>query len=507
MNSKNIILTIFLSLIAFTSKAAQDSLQIEIDAPQLANKEIILCNYFNGANYKQNAITLSKKGTGYFQQNKALPQGLYLVYVDSTRFFDLILGDDQIFKLKIDTTNFVQNNRIEGSIQSEAFFEYARFISAKQRERRDVIEEIKVVRTQIQEDNAKNEPKEADDTTYIETQNEKELKLLIAQIDSANQSVIAFQKSFHDQYKEQWVGKFIKGLDPIETGPFPQPKTQEEAMQEFQYQKFHYFDNTDLSDRRFWYTNYFPPKILSYIQENVEMDPDSMAAAASRIVEKSRGDSITYRMTLSKLTNFATQSNIMGMENIWAKLAEDYYLSGLAPNNMDSTFMANIRSEYKKIRYNRIGMQAHNMSLEDTIGNKVNLYDIAAKYTLIYFFEPSCGHCKKTTPILHDKLYAKFKDRGFEVACITNILDRDEWMRFIHTHKLDQWHNLWDPKRVSYYWQFYDTSATPSIYLIDENKKIIAKKLDVENLDQILEALLPDTAQDKDITSESSSLE
>ena len=57
---------------------------------------------------------------------------------------------------------------------------------------------------------------------------------------------------------------------------------------------------------------------------------------------------------------------------------------------------------------------------------------------------------------------------------------------YIEKNKLQDWTNAWDPDRESYYWTFYDTSTTPGVYLLDKDKKIIAKKIDAESLDRIL---------------------
>ncbi|MCQ2207733.1 MAG: hypothetical protein MJZ02_05890, partial [Paludibacteraceae bacterium] len=55
-------------------------------------------------------------------------------------------------------------------------------------------------------------------------------------------------------------------------------------------------------------------------------------------------------------------------------------------------------------------------------------------------------------------------------------------------HKLQDWVNVWDPDRESYFWEFYDASVTPGIYLIESKTgKIIAKKIDMPTLGMILE--------------------
>ncbi|MDR3061792.1 MAG: AhpC/TSA family protein [Dysgonamonadaceae bacterium] len=466
MRSKFFIILLF--LVGWSAEAFCDSLKITINAPQLKNSEVALCSYFNGKVYKKDSLQLSDQGAGTFVQAQKLDQGLYMIYVDSTKYFDVLLSDDQVLQIEIDTTDFIGKNKVSGAPQSVAFAGYVRFLSGKQKERMKLFEQGKALQAE-----------------------NKDFSGVSEKLEHLNKEVQAFQDDFFARHQDQWVTIFFKGLELVSTGPYPSPKTQDEAKKEFYYQKDHYFDNIDLLDKRFWFTNYFPQKIESYIREQVESVPDSLANAASRLVAKTMKDTTCYQLMLSKLTNYALQSNIMGMENVWAKLAEDYYLKGLA-GWADSAFLSDIRSEYDKVRYNRIGMQAKDLPLQDSLNRKVQLYNIGRKYTLLVFFEPSCGHCKKEIPLFHDKLYEKYASKGLDVACVYLLTDKKEWLDFVNEHHLHgtHWHNLWDPNRTSYYWKFYNTATTPSIYLLDENKKIIAKRLNDASLDQLLDDLL-----------------
>jgi hypothetical protein len=67
------------------------------------------------------------------------------------------------------------------------------------------------------------------------------------------------------------------------------------------------------------------------------------------------------------------------------------------------------------------------------------------------------------------------------------MTDKKEWTDFLTEDKLYDWVNAWDPTRDSHYWEFYDTSVTPGVYLLDKDKKIIAKKIDAKSLDKILD--------------------
>jgi len=66
---------------------------------------------------------------------------------------------------------------------------------------------------------------------------------------------------------------------------------------------------------------------------------------------------------------------------------------------------------------------------------------------------------------------------------------QQQWLDFIKANHLQDWINAWDPDKSTDYRRLYDVYMTPVVYLLDEHKKIIAKKLDVKQLDTFLKHL------------------
>ena len=83
------------------------------------------------------------------------------------------------------------------------------------------------------------------------------------------------------------------------------------------------------------------------------------------------------------------------------------------------------------------------------------------------------------------KKYAN--DPRIKVVAVYMLEDKKEWIDFINEHDLSAMVNVWDPNRESYYWYYYNTSTTPTVYVMDENHKIFAKKIDVDTLYLIAE--------------------
>ena len=111
---------------------------------------------------------------------------------------------------------------------------------------------------------------------------------------------------------------------------------------------------------------------------------------------------------------------------------------------------------------------------------------------------------------MHD-LYLKYKDYGFKVFAVGTEYENVEWKKYIKTHNLT-WINVSDspenPNNIKDYplnfRNNYDVFSTPKIYLLDKDKKIVAKRIEDEQLDDYLKRVLDipadktdDLAEDK----------
>jgi predicted nucleotidyltransferase len=69
--------------------------------------------------------------------------------------------------------------------------------------------------------------------------------------------------------------------------------------------------------------------------------------------------------------------------------------------------------------------------------------------------------------------------------------DEDEkWKKFINEHHLGEgWIHVHDPKHTSNFRAFYDVYSTPTVYLLDDKKRIAGKRIDPKNVLGLIEWL------------------
>jgi len=191
------------------------------------------------------------------------------------------------------------------------------------------------------------------------------------------------------------------------------------------------------------------------------------------------------------------------MESVFIHMGLKYYTPELA-YWVDSAQIVKIRERALAQEPLQIGKKAVNLTLLDTAGVWRDFYNLKTNFTVLVFWDPECGHCKKELPKLA-AYYETIKKKSVSVFAVSSNHD-DAWKKFIKDNKLD-FINVAVPKEVytdqnkvnEYvlggktdvkslnYHLTYDIFTTPQIYLLDKNKTIVGKKLDTDLLKQVLE--------------------
>ena len=188
----------------------------------------------------------------------------------------------------------------------------------------------------------------------------------------------------------------------------------------------------------------------------------------------------------------------MGQDAVFVHLFEKYINTGKA-----EFFTAQYKEFMTKRAYslmaNLIGHPASDMVMVDTAGRPSSIYKLPAEFTVICFWDPTCSHCKEVTPKLDSIFKAKWKDQGVQIYGVKVDGPKEDWLKFIHEHHLDGWTHVYQlPSQQEAeiaagrpgYKQLYDVYQTPVLYLLDKDKRIIAKKLTYLQIDEVIDLKL-----------------
>jgi peroxiredoxin len=201
-------------------------------------------------------------------------------------------------------------------------------------------------------------------------------------------------------------------------------------------------------------------------------------------------DGEAFRVYLIHFLNYYAKSNIVGFDAVYVHLADNYYSTGLATWT-DEELLAKIMKNAETLRPLLLGKTAPDLLLYDRENKPVRLHSIDAPYTVVLFWDPDCGHCKKSMPAVHD-FYHAYHDRGVEVLAVCTSLGAkaEKCWETVEERDMDHWINVYDPYLRSRFKQIYDIRTTPQVYVLDRDKKILMKKIAPEKLPEIFDHFL-----------------
>ena len=187
--------------------------------------------------------------------------------------------------------------------------------------------------------------------------------------------------------------------------------------------------------------------------------------------------------------NFFYNSPLMGQEGIAVKIAQEWFLNDKLPwPNQEGKFMLKAFVEFNK--HSLIGMEAPELELQDSSGRKISLNSLQAEYTILYFYTDQCSTCKEQTPQLVD-FVNNYSDGVLAVYAVYADSKESAWKEYIKENlyiynPFTYWTDVFDPDFSSGFHMLYNVMKTPQMFLIDKEKRIIGRGLDVEALKELL---------------------
>lgn len=435
--------------------------KIDITVNGIGDSTVYLAYHFGDKQYIKDTLKLDSKGQGIFEGRDTLPEGIYMLVLPGRKYFEMIMPDDQYFGLECNYVDFINTLKFKGSDENTAFLNYQKNWAALQKNASFIAKRMQ---------NNRQNPDSLMMLRSVQKSQEDKMKNYLKSVISANPNTL--------------LAELVKAMLPVDIPDYtPPPGTANPDsvrwVWSYNYNANHYFDNIDLTDERLLRTPLLYSRLNSYFTNVLIQSPDTINKEIDKLIVKVEGDYKIFQFVAVYLFNHFRESQIMGQDAVMVKIADDIYLSGKADWVSDE-FKRDLKKQIDLIRPNLIGKKAVNLVMNSYSGIFVSLYDVDKDFTILYFWEPDCGHCQAETPKLK-AYYDKPKDYSVEVFAVCTTDDKAKWEKYIEDNKLT-WINGWDPQRNSHFDYYYNVQATPTVYILDKNKKIIAKKLPVEEI-------------------------
>jgi hypothetical protein len=462
---------VLLSLFAFSSLNAQ-GFKVTLHTPDYRSGLAYLTYYYGKSMNVQDSAIVNSNGIAIFQGKDKLIPGVYsIVFPGKNKLYDFLVDKGQDITIKADTTDLIDKTVVSGSPENDLFQQYQKYVASKGPLLQKELEAYKTSKTK------------ADSALH-----EKKYKELNNELNEYRNKVIK-------EHPESMLAALLTGMKEPEVEN-PHPVTHRDSLANYQYYKKHYWDGITFMDDRIIRTPFFLPKLQQYFENVVSPVPDSVIRESDYLLLLARSAPEMYKFLLNWLTDEYMYPKYMGQDAVFVHLFEKYHSQGLSPW-LNEKQMTAVSNRAYMLMSNLIGEPAANLEMVDSNDVAKPLYNIKADYTVVCFWDPTCGHCRVQVPRFDSIYNAKWKNEGVKMyGVLTETKDFDKWKQFITEHKLGGWVNVYeteaqrkiveDAKKPSYK-QLYDVTQTPTLYLLDKDKKIIAKKLTMEQLDDLLD--------------------
>ena len=451
------------------------AIQISLKPYPKDTKIYLGTNYGNSKVFADSCI-LNEKSEGVFKSKDKLTPGIYfLVSPKMSILFDFLVDDLQQFKISADTTD-LKNVIITGSKENEMFKNYSQVVNTLFVELNQIEQSFKEAKT------------EKDSATFKEAYlaKDKEIKQK--------------RRAYIAENPGSMMSFLLNTMEVPEAPSIPIVNGKADSLYPYRYVKDHYWDNIVFNDNRLLRTPFFENKLDDYFKNYISREPDSIISEVQYMLTVAKTGKEIYPFLLFKFTNKYISPEFMGQDKVFLHIYQNFFAKG------DTTLLSeaskkSLRERAYSLMANQLGLPAPILVLNDVNEKRFALHNMKATYTFIAFWDPTCSHCKVEIPKLDSIYKASWIKHDIKVIAVnTNAKEMTLWKEFIKDNKIDQWINAYQtdedlnkeitegkPTTIR---QLYDVFKTPTFYLLDKDKKIVAKNLSIEQFNDFIQSTL-----------------
>jgi peroxiredoxin len=459
-------------LLGATSRS-QSAYEIKVTLKPFREGYLYLAHHYGTKQYLVDSARLNANSEAVFSGKEKLFGGIYMIVFPARNgWLECVIDKNQRFSVSADTTNLIQSTRFTGSPDNDLFSQYQKKSYETGTEAADL-------------------RKKAASATGDEAAR------LNGRVEALGKEIQDYRSTFIREHPEHLLSALFQVLkEPAIPPASEHPGGKYDSVYAYQFYKSHYWDGVSFTDERLIRTPVFQPKLDRYFNEVLPQHPDSLIVAADGLLSAATPNPEMFKFMLATLTDKYVNPAYMGQDAVFVHLFEKYYLTGRADSWMNEKYKKFIYDRGYSLMANTLGKKGADFPVLDTLGNKTSLYALTGKYTVICFWDPTCSHCKEEVPKVDSLFQANWKKQGVKLIGVMTDGGKPAWLSFIRQHHLTGWAHVYqtqEMKDADYaasrpgFRQLYDVYQTPMLYLLDKDKRIIAKKLSYQQLNDFLE--------------------
>ncbi len=456
MNRKILFNILILSLFCFQFIVYAQSLTVHLS--NYKSGKVIIYSLSGEKTASVDSVTSNGEGKIFYQLDpQKYHPGFYRLSLDKSKWIDFV-NDDEDVSISTNANNILDSLRVIGSESNKLYYTFIKL----NKEYKTKTELLQLILARY--------PKE--DNYYKTTQDR------LTQIQN---EYIEFVNVTAQMKPESFISKYIRSAQlPVLDISIPIEK-------QLDYLKAHALDNVDFNNSLLINSDVFTNKTIEYLtyyrnpQLPLELLEKEFMVAVDSILNKAKVNQLVYQHIVEYLIDGFKK---FGFDKILDYIVENYVIKD--DLCLDVKTEGLIKRRMDQAKFLKIGNIVPNIIISDLSGRQIELKNITTEKTLIVFYASWCPHCKELLPKLNE-LYKNQKVKKFEVLAISLDSKKDDWQNFTNANcqSLINVSDLkgWEGKAATDYFIY----ATPTMFLIDNEKKIIGKPIIIEEVKNLLE--------------------
>jgi len=450
---KTILLNIFIFITVPLFSQSGNTIHGEIR--NSSGKKVFLSSIYGEKLTLMDSSVIDPSGHFTFSLKPGTPEGLYRISTGKENYFNLILNHENI-DFVTDAETLADSVRFLSSAENQCYYLYLK----------------------------------------MDRKNQSKLELLVPVLDYYPEKdafyslVVAEFEAI--QIKQQKVLDSISLLHPgsysvrifrLQQSPFIKAgMAKEERMN---WLKNHYLDQVNFSDTLLLRSDAWVNKAVSYLslfsnnrysQKQLETE---FIKAVTNILSAATVNPDVYKFLLDYYVGGFDKYHFDG---VITYIADNFQDPFACEDQARKTSLQKKLENFKKIS---VGKTAPDIEVLDIKGKPIRLSAISSEYTLLIFWSSQCGHCMEMMPRVK-QFYDKQKPKLMEILAVSLDTNKTAWTTFIRNEKLN-WLNACELKGFnSKSADEYNIYATPTMFLLDREKKILSKPISYRELEQAL---------------------
>lgn len=450
----------FICILIIFSLTEISSQTINIKVKNL-NREEAQLYYLRGENViKVDSAGINEKGEFHYSFAKnGAHAGLYRLSFSGDKWIDFI-NDNEDVVLSTDANNIPDSLTVLSSESNKLFYQFVK-LNKQYKIKSDLLQLILAKYPKNDEygyyDNTKN--------NLVHIQN----------------SYLYFVNKTSQVDRKSFIARYIKSVQ------LPAIDVNMPVDKQLDYLKAHSLDHVDYNDDDLIYSDAFTSKSIEYLtlfrnpQLQKELLEKEFMSAVDTILNKAKVNQLVYQHVTEYLIDGFKK---FGFDEVIDYIVDNYVIKD--DICLDEKLQNSIQRRMDQSKHFKIGTVVPGIIIPDSTGKEVDLKEIAGDKTLIIFYASWCPHCQELMPKINE-LYKNQDKWKMKILAISIDTSRTDWLNFVQKNNF----NLinvsdlkgWNGKAAQDYYLY----ATPTMFLINNKREIIAKPTNVGEVKKWME--------------------